>query len=108
MSPNTNLEKVGMRFGSQGCYWSPPRSTGTFAKAVFGEIFKEEGNLKDTVDLDVTSCITSNEGGWDEGTYSVSGAMIKEDKRVEIRKVNPTIIQANDRFPKENGGMQQH
>ena len=108
MSPNTNLEKVGMRIGSQGCYWSPPGSTGTFAKAVFGEIFKEEGDLKDTVGLDFRSCITSNEGGWDEGTNSVSSAMIKEDKRVEIGEVNPTIIQANDRLPNNNGGMQQH
>jgi len=97
VSPNTNLEKVGMRIGSQGFYWSPPGSTGIFAKAVFGDIFKEEGDLKDTVDLDVRSCITSNEGGWDEGTNSVSSATIKEDKRVEIREVNPTIIQASKR-----------
>jgi hypothetical protein len=34
--------------------------------------------------------------------------MIKEDKRVEIGEVNPTIIQANDRLPNNNGGMQQH
>jgi hypothetical protein len=40
--------KVGMRIGSQGCYWSHPGSTGTIAKAIFGEIFKEEGDLKDT------------------------------------------------------------
>ncbi len=57
---------------------------------------------------DVRSCITSNEGGWDEGTNLVSSAMIKEDKRVEIGEVNPTIIQANDRLPNKNGGMQQH
>jgi hypothetical protein len=86
----------------------PPGSTGTLVKAVFGEIFKEEGDLKDTVDLYVKSCITSNAGGWAEGTNSVSCAMIKEDKRVEIREVNPTIIQTNDRLPKENGGIQQH
>ena len=96
-----------MRIGLQGCYWSPPGSTGTFANAVNREIFDEEGELQDTANLDVTSWITSNEGGQDEGTNSVPNAMIKEEESVEFREENPTIIQLNNRLPKENG-MQQH
>jgi hypothetical protein len=57
--------------------------------------------------LDVTSCITSNKEGSDERTNLVLNSVIKEEESVEIREENPTIIQANNRSPKENG-KQQH